>query len=354
MSGDDDAASAVRTSQRQYAHSSGPLVTRRQVVAALEAAGARRPPVLHVCRERDVGLFSLIQQVIANIPWALQEGRIPVADFRQRTCYWTARGYRDRDSVWEYYFEPIVAGYPAAAVPERVSALVERSFPDQTQLGYFADEHAYVTNHYGDHESLRGTAPQIPYTTGNPGAALRRQTSEIIRAFVRPRQYVERAVDRFYDDHMRGSEVIGVHVRGTDAVSATETRDYRQGSLDLERFAGVVTQLLDERPRAKVLVATDAEASLRYLADALDEPVIAYDAVRHTTGEPAGQGPTGCIMPAYVAVDRDTAARNGEDAIVEYLLLARCSHLVHNGASLATTVLLHNRLMPHTNTHCRA
>lgn len=284
MSGDDDAASAVRTSRQRYAPFSGPFVTREQLLPALEAAVARRPPVLHICRERDVGLFSLVQQVIANIPWALREGRIPVADFRQRTCYWTARGYRDRNSVWEYYFEPIVASYPAAAVPERVSALIEQSFPDQTRLGYFADEHAYVTNHYGDHESLRGTAPQIPYVTGNPGAALRRQTSEIIRAFVRPRRYIERAVDQFYDEHMRGCEVIGVHVRGTDAVSASETREYRQGSFDLERFGGVVTQLLD----------------------------------------------------------------------VEYLLLARCSHLVHNGASLATTVLLQNPLMPHSNTHCRA
>jgi hypothetical protein len=328
-------------------------MTRQQLLAALDAAGTPKPPVLHVCRERDVGLFSLIQQVICNIPWALREGRIPVADFRQRTCYWTARGYRDRDSVWEYYFEPIIAGYPAAAVPERVTALVERSFPDQTQLGYFADAHAYVTNHFGDHQSLRGTTPQIPYTTGNPGAALRRQTSEIIRAFVRPRRYIEGAVGRFYDEYMRGREVIGVHMRGTDAVSARETRAYRRGSLDLERFASAVAQVLDERPRARVLVATDAESSLRYLAGALDERVIAYDTVRHTAGEAAGQGPTGCIMPAYVAADRDTAARNGEDAVVEYLLLARCSHLVHNGASLATTVLLHNPLMPHTNTHRR-
>jgi hypothetical protein len=337
----------------QIAPFPGPLLTRQQLLAGLEAAGALGRPVLHVCRERDVGLFSLIQQVIANIPWALREGRIPVADFRHRTCYWTAHGYRDRDSVWEYYFEPIVAGYPAAAIPDYVSALVEGSFPDQSNLGYFADAHAYVTNHYGDHESLRGTSPRIPYTTGNPSAALRQHTSEIIRAFIRPRQYVERAVGRFYDNHMRGREVIGVHIRGTDAVSARETREYRQGSLDLERFAAAVTQQLNERPRARVLVATDAESSLRYLADALEDRVFFYDAVRHTTGEAAGRGPTGCIMPAYVAADSDTAARNGEDAVVEYLLLTRCSHLVHNGASLATTVLLHNPLMPHTNTHCR-
>ena len=68
--------------------------------------------------------------------------------------------------------------------------------------------------------------------------------------------------------------------------------------------------------------------------------VIAYDSIRHQGGEAAGQGPTGWIMPAYIASDRDVAARNGEDAVIEYLLLSRCHYLVHNGSSLARTVLL--------------
>ena len=36
-------------------------------------------------------------------------------------------------------------------------------------------------------------------------------------------------------------------------------------------------------------------------------------------------------MPAYITGDRDVAAQNGEDAIIEYLLLSRCGFLVHNG-----------------------
>jgi len=61
---------------------------------------------LHIICERDAGLFSLIQQVIANIPWAILEGRIPVVHFQGKTCYWTPDGYHDKDTVWEYYFEP--------------------------------------------------------------------------------------------------------------------------------------------------------------------------------------------------------------------------------------------------------
>jgi hypothetical protein len=278
---------------------------------------------------------------------------VPIADFRQRTCYWTPSGYRDRDSVWEYYFQPIVDEYPAATIPDRVRAAIEDNYPVQSDPGYFLDHDIYVSNHYGDHPTLRGKALRIPYMSANPGPILRAQTSAIIRTFVRPRKYIEGKVNHFVDTHMRGAHVLGVHVRGTDAVSPRETRSYRQGSLDLGRFVSVVRQLLRERPRAKVLVATDAEASLQYFIEAFGRRVIAYDAVRHEYGEPAGEGPTGCIMPAYIAADSGKAARNGEDAVVEYLLLSRCDHLVHNGASLATTVLLRNPAMPHTNTHRR-
>ena len=62
---------------------------------------------LHLICERDVGLFSLIQQVIATIPWALAEGRTPIVHFGPRTCYWTPNGHHSAKSVWEYYFEPL-------------------------------------------------------------------------------------------------------------------------------------------------------------------------------------------------------------------------------------------------------
>lgn len=328
-------------------------MTPEDLARAVESAVTRTPPVLHICRERDVGLFSLIQQVVANIPWALGEGRVPVADLGERTCYWTPAGFEGSDSVWEYYFEPVVKGFPAAAIPRDVDAAIERKFPDPTEPGYPVGDRAFVSNHFGDHPSLRGRALVIPYETGNPDLGLRRLTSGVIETFVRPRRHVEEKVNAFFDAHMKGAPVIGVHARGTDAISASEEREYRQGSLNLEKFAVEVRQRLREQPHAKVLIATDAEQTLSALTEIFGDRVIAYNAIRHERGEPAGQGPTGWIMPAYVAADRDRAARNGEDAVVEYLLLSRCEHLVHNGASLAVTVLLANTDMPHSNTHHR-
>ena len=305
----------------------------------------------HIVSERDVGLFSLIQQVIANIPWAAAENRVPVVDFGASTCYWTPNGHRGGRSVWEYYFEPVVPGYPASSIPEPVRARIAVDRPSPHEVGYLVDRHAFVSNHFGDHPQLRGAALPIPYQWDDPDDRLRREAKLIVDSFIRPRAYLLRKVDDFFARHMAGHHLIGVHARGTDATSRQELRSFRQGSLVLSRYVAEIERLLDVQPRARIFVASDDQSSLDYLVRAFGRRVIAYDSVRHRGGEAAGQGPTGWIMPAYIARDRDVAAKNGEDAVIEYLLLSRCHFLVHNGASLARTVLLNAPRLPHTNTH---
>jgi hypothetical protein len=306
---------------------------------------------LHVICERDVGLFSLVQQVVANIPWAVSEGRTPVVRFGPRTCYWTASGHRGRSTVWEYYFEPVVDGCPAGSIPGHVEEAIQRRPPSPFEVGYAVGATAFASSHFGDHPELRGKALAIPYKLDDPDQSLRARAKDVIDGFIRPRPYIRRAVDDFWAAHLAGREVIGVHVRGTDATSASEPRDFRQGSLVLDRYADAIGTLLEGRPDARVLVATDDQASLDFVSECFGDRVVAYDSIRHQGGEAAGQGPTGWIMPAYIAADPDRAARNGEDAVIEYLLLSRSDHLVHNGSSLARTVLLNAPRLAHTNTH---
>ena len=70
---------------------------------------------LHVICERDVGLFSLIQQVVANVPWAIdrrigcRSSTSPIAHVLLDAQRLSAVG----TTVWEYYFEPLV-DFPAS------------------------------------------------------------------------------------------------------------------------------------------------------------------------------------------------------------------------------------------------
>ena len=311
------------------------------------------PTRLHIITERDVGMFSLIQQVVAQIPWALAEECIPVVYFGRGTCYWTPNGYRGADTVWEYYFEPVNRSCPAARIPESVTALLAHDRPTADEVGYLVGDGAFVSSHFGDHPLLRGMALRIPYQWDDPSDALRREAKAVLDSFVRPRSYLAQKVEDFYTRQMAGHYVVGLHARGTDATSTQEIRPFRQGSLVLSRYYAEIERILEVEPDAKVFAASDDQSSVNRLAAAFPQRVIAYDSVRHQGGEAAGQGPTGWIMPAYIAGDRDVAAKNGEDAIIEYLLLSRCRQLVHNGSSLARTVLLNAPDLPHINTHRR-
>ncbi len=320
-------------------------MTRRQPVLGLNRSN------LHIICERDAGLFSLIQQVIANIPWAISEGRVPIVYFRDKTCYWTPSGYRHRDTVWEYYFEPVVATHPASTIPQHLRHLIASHHPSPFEIGYAVDTNSFVSNHFGDHPALEGRALSIPYLWEDPGASVRWTASRIIDRFIRPRAYIRKKAERFLEDRLDRSYVIGVHARGTDAVSRQEVREHRRGSLRLPEYVATITPLLRSHPAAKIFVATDDQASLDYFIDVFGGRVEVFNTIRHGGGEPAAVGPTGWIMPAYIAADRDRAARNGEEAVVDYLLLSRCDYLVHNGSSLARTVLLNAPRLLHTNTH---
>jgi len=313
--------------------------------------GERRSAGLHLVCERDVGLFSLIQQVIAHIPWAEAARRTPIVLFEGRCCYWVPAGYRGRSSVWEYYFEPLDPDHPASAVSPETRAALARDFPDWREAGVRLDDGSFASSHFGDHPRLAGRTLSIPHEWCDPDPDLRAHAGRLIRRHVRPRSYIAARVDAFADAHMAGRRVLGVHIRGTDAVSSAEDRAHRRGSLVLERYRKAVERWLQSVRDGHILVATDDQRSLDFMIDAFGERVHSFATHRHRDGEVVGHGPTGALMPSYVARDPETAARNGEDAVIEHLLLARCAGLVHNGSSLARTVLLQNPSLPHVNTH---
>lgn len=312
---------------------------------------------LHIICERDVGLFSLIQQVVAQIPWAISEDRIPIAYFNDRCVYWTPQGYEGSQSVWEYYFEPLFLDYPAACVSEQTGNKVNDylSNKKRNKVGEFICKGIWVSNHFGDDLSLRGKALSIPYQLDDPDNITREKASKIIHEFIHPRKYILDKVDAFYKKHMEDQFVIGVHIRGTDSISPAEKRPFRKDSLAYSRYYKTIKKVLEKEKNARIFVATDDENSLQFIRDKFGNIVISYDSIRHKEGEIAGKGPSGKLIPAYIANDQNIAAKNGEEATIEYLLLSRCNILIHNGASLARTVLLkcpklkHYNVNPNTN-----
>jgi hypothetical protein len=298
---------------------------------------AARPALLHVICDRDVGLFSLVLSVIAHVNWAMSERRLPIVYYREGNCYWTPNGYRDRNTVWEYYFEPVIPEYPASSIPPHIRKLIRSKPPVPTERGYFADEFAFVSNHSGADIEFDGERGLKSY--GNPSDRLRQATSAIIRDYVRPRVYIKEKVDRFFGEHLADRPVIGVHIRGTDSL-VDPHRLLKESQIHFQKYFALVEQLLRTQPNARIFVCSDAQSSVDRMRERFGNRVIAYDSIRHERGHSVGRGPTGRIMPAYLTQDPDRAAKSGEEAIIEYLLLCRCNYLVHNGSGFAQTVLL--------------
>ena len=223
--------------------------------------------------------------------------------------------------------------------------------PEADGVGEKIDDQFFASAHFGDHPDLEGKAFQIPWDWNDPSKDLRRAAAPVIKEYIRPKKSILEKVDRFYEEHLAGSNFIGVQIRGTDAVSTAESRAFRSGSLKPNAYITAVERLLIDSPGAKIFVATDAESSLEFMKEHFGERVVAYDSLRQGAGKAAGRGPQGGLLPAYISEDSNVAARNGEEAIIEYLLLCKCGTLVHNGASLARTVLLARPDIPHIRTN---
>lgn len=305
---------------------------------------------LHILRERDVGLFSLVQQVLSHVPWALAEGRTPIAAFGSGCAYWTPRGHRGAETVWEYYFEPVVADAPYALLEPELLRELETVEPGEDEVGRRLPSGHFVSRHFGDHPDLEGRTLRIPYLWDDPEPALRRRAAVVVRDHARPRSALLDAARQFRRRRL-GETYIAVHLRGTDAISKHQVRAHRKGSLSFRQVHRAVGRALRQRPDAPLFVATDSEASLRRMRARWGDRVVAREALRHRGGESAGWGPDGGLLPAYVAADRDAAAQNGEEAVIDYLLLAAASLLIHNGSGLARTALLASPELAHVNTH---
>lgn len=301
--------------------------------------------------ERDAGLFSLIQQVIANLPRALNNNAIPVVFFGRHCCYWIPNGYQGRNNVWEYYFEPVVNGYGSTVLPEEVIRHVKKRPIAPDSFGERFDDEYYLSSNFGDHSGLRKQCLQIPFKWGDPDPWLRRVCSRLIKMFIRPRGYLQKRVADYAKAHFADKPIIGLHIRGTDAISSAEPRLFRKNSLVIERYLKCLAVEKQKMPDACIFVATDSVDSLQAIEEVYGDEVISSSTIMHREGSAAGTGPTGGLMPSYIATSPEIAAENGAEAVVDYLLLQRCDILIHNGASLARTVLLSQPDMPHINTH---
>lgn len=340
---------------------------RRGSRAATRSAAPASDRLL-IILERDVGLFSMVEQVLNTVHRIERHriDRIPVVLLGRDIAYFDPDGYDGRTTVWEYYFEPLTEEWPAQRVldilgdraldlvasrrllQERLRGL--RDFPDQV-LGIRGTPdraHGVQPLTVADLANLRElskiraaidwqwTEDFLPALVGQgrDEPKSRAVMAGLLRRWIRPRPSLATRAEAFHAAHLAGHHVIGVHVRGTDFLRDADGPD----ALDLTRFFSEVDGRLTEvgRESCRVLVASDDQSYVTRFHERYGDLCVALDAVRSNSGDPlAGTGPTGKTMPGFLAGGGHRAAQNGADVVVEFSLLCRSDQLVHNASTVA-------------------
>lgn len=281
----------------------------------------KHEPLLILTRP-GAGLFSLYFMVLSILE--RHPDREPVVYFGRDCLYFAAGGRRGARNAWEYYFRP-TSRWSAADLLEILPEQIEEL--DASGLAEVARERGLQVErepHYG------GCATHI----GEVREECRPVLGALARRHLRPREDLQRLSDRYAARWFAGRRVVGVHYRGTD-----KSHEVVRVAPELGHAAVLHTldEYLDQVPADadRVYLATDSEEALRRARRRLGERLLYRRGVRSRDG-----------LGVHVTPQRAAA---GEDAVLDWLLLSRCAHLVHGLSCLSGAALVWSPALPHTD-----
>jgi len=243
------------------------------------------------------GFFSCFCAVLNQLDWCEANNKTPAVYWGPLSYYYVEGGYRnEHTNVWEYYFEPV------------------------SRMRYEPGDQVYNVYTFTDGPSCRFCWDKINQQT-------RDYAFYLITKYVKINPIVQQKIDDFSRANMR-SNTIGIHLRGTDKKIEEEPVSPEQITAAALTYADSDTQFL---------LATDEQQLLdRMIALLPGRKIFFYNCYRSDDG-----------TPLHIGQKKVLPAQLGEDVLVEVLLLAQCSMLVHTVSNVSTGVLYFNPYLPH-------
>ena len=157
---------------------------------------------------------------------------------------------------------------------------------------------------------------------GLPSRYMRGMTLEhasmLVKRHMRVRQEVVDAVERFWRAHFDGGVVLGVHFRGTDKHEAPR--------VSYEHCAQAITRFLNHHPEVdRIFVASDESPFVQFMRKEFRSIPVSFCDDQRSDG-------------TLAVHHRDFGGDNyekGREALVNCLLLARCSVLIRTASALS-------------------
>jgi len=308
------------------------------------------------------GFFSNFFEVLGYALWCERNCITPLAyggrfcnDTYRRNLYWAEEGYNGARNVWEYFFEPLSGKsincflYPdnfgrntreyifapdgsgiglTKCVTPAAIAKIENERREELNLPAVS-----LSSGLEQFSRTRGYAKvwrMLAYQRDYPSCQYRRTVNEIICKYVKIKPNVQARVDRFYDMHMAGKEVVGLHVRSTDNVNS----EHRP--IDLARYC----HLIDSHSSTSLIyVATDSAKVLAQLKERYANRLLCGACERSHDGKPVHTNHTKRVTCGNPLL--------GEQVLSDAILLSKTSFFVHGLSGVASAALFFNPDLAH-------
>ncbi|MFA6601797.1 MAG: hypothetical protein WCT02_02965 [Candidatus Paceibacterota bacterium] len=159
--------------------------------------------------------------------------------------------------------------------------------------------------------------------------------NKIIRDRIKIKETLTDKADFFWNKYLKGTKVIGIHYRGTDIhVTIDVYKDILKQPVIAEIFSEVDRLLLSGYEA--IYLATDEEKTLRSFKERYGHKLISYETERSSDGK------------ALHFVTKKKR-QQGEDVIIEVLILSKCHFFLYGCSNVATVVKYMNPEIPSRN-----
>ncbi len=284
---------------------------RRNITSnSMDTKETKKFMVIHAKSGKIRGLLSIFIQVINNLKYCDENNIVPVIDLKGRK-YWLFDSDIEGD-IWEYYFYPI-SEYNVSTIDEKECDFTTFLLPVNASAGPISEEEKNWVYSFLDN---------------------RKYYNKTILSHIKIKEHIIKAVDSFYNNNMKGENILGVQIRGTDTVKiAVPINDYIQE----------INSYLKDHDITKIYVSSDTHEALGVVKDHFPNLIIFYNCIRQSkfNGKKIHGGDwkkLGFKSPKDV----------GDEALIETLLLSKCSHIIYSKSSIAVAALMFNPQMSHT------
>ncbi|MGI9659284.1 MAG: nodulation protein NodZ, partial [Gaiellaceae bacterium] len=266
------------------------------------------------------GFFAYVTFALNQLRYAEEHNLFPVVHFGEHSedgpnaFYDAPYG----ESIWDYYFEP-VAGMTYAELRRRLD---DPSDPlsESGVISLPTDELWHLHVYYADslYNYPYGYYREVPNEELDEWYEDQRALArELIAKYVRLKPHVVAKVDEFWREQLKGFDVLGIHMRGSDK-GAADARPEHGRIVMPEEYFPYCDRYLSDHPAAKIFVATEQSQFVDVVRSRYPDRVVTREVIR-TSGFGDGSNPFQKSGGGY---------QKGEEVLIDCLLLARSSFLL--------------------------